>query len=93
MAHSLSAKKRVRQNARRQVRNRIIKSRIRTARRAFAKALEAKNLEAARAGLRTCQKLLQRAAANGPVHRSQASRAIGRMQMHLNALEKAGATQ
>jgi len=91
MAHSLSAKKRVRQNAQRQTRNRTIKSRIRTARRAFTKAVEAKDLAAAKAGFQTCQKLLQRAAVNGPVHRGQVSRTLGRMQLRLNALQKAGA--
>ena len=48
MPHSLSAKKRIRQNAKRQERNRTIKSRIRTARRAFLKAVEAADLPAAR---------------------------------------------
>jgi len=93
MAHSLSAKKRVRQNERRRERNRIIKSRIRTARRAFQQAVDAESVETARGCLLTCRKLMQRAAMNGPLARGQVARTIGRMQTCLNGLAKAGAAQ
>ncbi|MBM4019704.1 MAG: 30S ribosomal protein S20 [Planctomycetes bacterium] len=91
MPHSLSAKKRVRQNERRRVYNRTVKSRIRTARRAFAKALEARDPEAARQRLRACERLLHRAANRGPLHRNASARLISRMQGRLAALEKAAA--
>jgi len=90
MPHSLSAKKRVRQNEKRRIRNRTIKSRIRTARRAFLKAVEAKDLQGASERLRECQRLLQRAAVNGPIHRNTAARGVARLQVRLNAIEKAG---
>jgi small subunit ribosomal protein S20 len=89
MPHSISAAKRVRQNARHRDRNRAIKSRIRSARRAFLKAVEAKDLAAARERLVECQQLLHRAANNGPIHRNLAGRVIGRMQCRLDALTKA----
>jgi len=89
MPHSVSASKRVRQNATHRERNRTIKSRLRTAKRAFLKAVEAKDLEGARQHLRKCQQLLHRAANNGPVHRNLAARQVSRMQARLTALEKA----
>jgi small subunit ribosomal protein S20 len=93
MPHSLSAQKRVRQNERRREYNRVVKSRIRTARRAFQKAMDAQDLEAARQRLRTCARLLHRAAGRGPLHRNTAARIIGRMQRRLAAREKAAAAQ
>ena len=89
MPHSLSAKKRVRQNVKRREVNRDVKSRIRTLRRAFAKALEAKDAAAARGRLKDCQQLVHRGAVTGPLHRNAAARIISRMQGRLAALEKA----
>jgi len=85
MPHSVSARKRMRQNARRHERNRAIKSRLRTARRAFLKAMDAGDLDAARRQLRAAERLLHRAANNGPIHRNTAARTIGRLQQRLNA--------
>jgi small subunit ribosomal protein S20 len=93
MPHSLSAKKRVRQNVARQEHNRVIKSRLRTARRAFAKAVEAGDLDAAQQRLLATERLLHRAAANGPVHRNTAGRTIGRMQLCLNKARQASAAK
>ena len=85
MPHSVSARKRMRQNARRHERNRAIKSRLRTARRAFLKAIDAGDLDAAGRQLRAAERLLHRAANNGPIHRNTAARTIGRLQQRLNA--------
>jgi small subunit ribosomal protein S20 len=93
MPHSISAKKRVRQNERRHEHNRMLKSRLRTARRAFLKAVEAGDATAARDRFRACERLMHRAAANGPVHRNTAARIVGRMQVRLVALEKASAAK
>jgi small subunit ribosomal protein S20 len=93
MPHSISARKRVRQNEQRHEHNRMLKSRLRTARRAFAKAVETGDAAAARERFRVCERLMHRAAANGPVHRNTAARLIGRMQVRLAALEKASATK
>ena len=91
MAHSLSAKKRVRQNERRHAQNRAIKARVRTARRAVTKALEANDLETARKALRECQKLAYRAAVVGPLHKNTAARIVGRLQGRLSSMQKAAA--
>jgi len=89
MPHSLSATKRVRQNARRRERNRAIMSRIRTAQRRFREALEARDLDAAEARFRAAEGLLHRAASNGPVHRNTAARRIRRMQRRLDEARRA----
>ena len=89
MPHSLSAKKRTRQNTCLRTRNRTIKSRIQTARRAFIESVEARDVEAARAALRQCEKLLHRAADNGPLHRNTAGRTISRLRHRLADLERA----
>lgn len=89
MPHSLSAKKRARQNTCLRTRNRTIRSRIQTARRSFLESVEARDLEAARAALRRCEKLLHRAADNGPLHRNTAGRVISRLRRRLADLERA----
>jgi len=93
MPHSLSAKKRVRQNVKQHEQNRVIKSRIRTARRTFLKAVEANDVPAAREKFRICERLLHRAANAGPMHRNTSGRVIGRLQVRLAALEKAAAAK
>jgi len=90
MPHSLSAAKRVRQNARRRARNRGILSRIRTAQRRFREAAEAGDLEVAEARFRAAERLLHRAACNGPIHRNAAARRIRRMQRRLHEARKTG---
>ena len=85
MPHSLSARKRMRQNVQQRERNRIIKSRIHTATRAFLEAVDAGDLDAAGRHLRVVERLLHRAANNGPIHRNRAAREISRLQRRLNA--------
>ena len=89
MPHSLSATKRARQNVRQRTRNRAVLRRIRTAQRRFREALEAGDVDAAQERFREAQRLLHRAAANGPVHRNTAGRTIGRMQRRLETARQA----
>jgi small subunit ribosomal protein S20 len=89
MPHSLSAAKRARQNVRRRTQNRALIRRIRTAQRRFREALEAGDLDTAEERFRAAQRLFHRAAANGPIHRNNASRHISRMQRHLHEARRA----
>ena len=89
MPHSISAKKRIRQNVRRHAVNKAVKSRIRTARRAFLKAIETGDAAAAREKLKAVARLLHRAANRGPLHSNTAARTIGRMQTRLATIQKA----
>ncbi|MBL7139284.1 MAG: 30S ribosomal protein S20 [Planctomycetes bacterium] len=91
MPHSLSAKKRTRQNLRRRQHNRTTKSRIRTAHKRFLDAVDAKDVSTARDRFCVVERLLHRAANNGPIHRNAAARHISRMQKRLAEAEAASA--
>jgi small subunit ribosomal protein S20 len=91
MPHSISAAKNVRQIETRTERNRALKSRLRTARRVFAKAVESGDAAAAKQKLVACERLLHRAASNGPLHRNTAARTISRMHSALAGMKKAAA--
>ncbi|HEX4158737.1 MAG TPA: 30S ribosomal protein S20 [Rhizomicrobium sp.] len=74
-----SAKKRVRQNAKRTVRNHARKSRIRTFTRKVEEALTAGNRNAALEALKAAEPELMRGAAKGVVHKNTASRKVSRL--------------
>ena len=86
MAHSLSAKKRIRQNSKRRVRNRARKSRVKTQTRAFTDALATQDVEKSEAALRQTVKMLDRIAARGTIHKNTAARRKSRLQKRLNAI-------
>ncbi|MBN2582099.1 MAG: 30S ribosomal protein S20 [Planctomycetes bacterium] len=87
MPHTRSAKKRVRQNAKRQMRNRAVKSALSTRRRHFSEALTAGDAEKAEQTLRTAQKAFAQAGAKGTIHKNTAARKISRMAKKLQALK------
>jgi len=89
MAHSLSTKKRVRQNHKRQARNRWRKKQYRAALRDYREAILHESVESAEQKLATVQKSLDRAAAKGAIHKNKAGRTKARMTHRLNR-KKAG---
>lgn len=92
MAHSFSAKKRIRQNAYRRSLNRWRKTRIRSAIKAYREAILHSSVEDAQAKLRALYKLLDQVAATGTIHRNTASRYKSRLAAKLNQ-KKAQAPQ
>lgn len=85
MAHSRSAKKRIRQNIRHRSRNRW---RLRTMREAitdFHEKLAHGSLEDAKAALHTCQKVIDKSAQKGVIHRNQAARRNSRLVKQFKA--------
>lgn len=86
MAHSLSAKKRIRQNLRRKARNRARKKQVKTAVRNVLDAIAAKDAEKARAELRAAIKKIDQVAAKGTIHKNAAARKKSRLQRRLNAM-------
>lgn len=86
MANTPTAKKRVRQIARRTEVNLKRRSRIRT----FIRKVEAQiakgDREAALAALQAAQPELMRGAAKGVLHRNTASRKISRLQQRINRI-------
>lgn len=87
MANSLSAKKRIRQNAKQRTRNRLRKSQLKTQTKRFTDALTANNPEQAEAELRQTVKKLDQIAANRTIHKNAAARRKSRLQKRLNALQ------
>lgn len=86
MANTPSAKKRVRQIARRTAINKARRSRIRTFIRKVEKALAAGDREAALAALRAAQPEIMRGVTKGVLHKRTASRKISRLHHRVNAL-------
>lgn len=84
MAHSLSAKKRVRQNAKSRARNRWRKDRYRTAIRDFRETVLHGSADDAETKLKGLYKLLDQIAATGTIHKNTASRLKGRLAASLN---------
>lgn len=87
MAHSLSSKKRIRQNEKRRFRNRVRKSQVKTQRRKFREALAAGDTDVAQAELRKAHRLVDQVASNGTIHKNAAARIKSRLQRRLNRLE------
>ncbi len=81
-----SAKKRVRQNAKRTVRNHARKSRIRTFTRKVEEALATGDKAAAFEALRSAEPELMRGAAKGVVHKNAASRKVSRLTKRASKL-------
>ncbi len=85
MAHSLSAKKRIRQNVKQRARNRWRKNRFREAIRTYHETILHGSVEQAESQLSALYKLLDKVAATGTIHRNTASRYKGRLAARLNS--------
>ena len=85
MAHSLSAKKRIRQNVKQRARNRWRKNRFREAIRIYNETILHGSVEQAESQLSALYKLLDTVAATGTIHRNTASRYKGRVAARLNS--------
>ncbi len=88
MAHSLSAKKRIRQNAKHRAINRARKKDIRVVVRTFDETLKSGDSAKASEALRAVIKEIDQVAAKGTIHKNTASRRKSRLQKRLNAAAK-----
>ena len=89
MANTSSAKKRMRQNPKRQMRNKRIRTRARTFVKNAREAIDGNpqtSEEAAAAALRE----LDKAASRGVIHRNNAARRKSRLMKHLNRAKNSG---
>ena len=85
MAHIKSALKRMRQNEKRRMRNRMVRSRMRTfVRKADALIAEA-DKEAAEIAVKEAISEIDKAAQKGVLHRNNAARRKSRLMQRLNA--------
>jgi small subunit ribosomal protein S20 len=90
VAHSLSAKKRVRQTLKRNARNRSRKEILKQEIKGFNSALAANDVSKSEAQLQKVTQRLDRNAAKGVTHKNTAARKRSRLTKRLNLL-KAGA--
>lgn len=91
MAHSLSAKKRIRQNAKRHGRNRWRKDQAKTAVKTLELAIHAGAKDDAAAKLSAMYKTLDKVAAKGTIHKNAVARKKSRMAKRINKMGKAAA--
>lgn len=92
MAHSLSAKKRIRQNEKRRARNRARKDVLKNETKAFSAAVTKGDVDGATKALGELVSTLDRVKTKSTIHKNTASRKRSRLTRKLNALKaKAGA--
>lgn len=85
MANHVSAKKRVRQNAKRAKINSANRNRIRTFVKKVESALVAGDVAGAEAALMACQPELQKGVSKGVIHKKTASRKLSRLSARIKA--------
>jgi small subunit ribosomal protein S20 len=85
-----SARKRHRQNLKRQARNRSIKTRVRTAAKLALDAIEGNDRDAAAKSLREVMTVLHKAASKGTLNRNAASRKIARLSVRFHHKHSVG---
>lgn len=93
MAHSLSAKKRVRQNAKRNARNKARKELLKNETKAFNAAVIKGDVDAASKALNQLVSSLDRIKTTSTLHRNTAARRRSRLTKKLNALKNKVGTQ
>ncbi len=84
MPNIKSAEKRVRQNVKRELRNRRNKSMLKTSIRRFEESLQSGDMEEAKVKLSAAVRQIDRAAARGVVHKNTAARKKSRLSRVLN---------
>ncbi len=87
MAHSLSAKKRARQNTKKRVINRSRKSQVKTQVKHFEAALSKGDADAASEQYRLAAQKLDKVAATSTMHKKTAARKKSRLAKRLNSLK------
>jgi len=87
VAHSLSAKKRVRQNTRHKMLNRSRRSQVKTQIKRFETTLDEGNVATAEEQFQTVVKKLDRAGTTSAMHKKTAARKKSRLARKLNALK------
>jgi small subunit ribosomal protein S20 len=88
LANLPSAKKRIRQNAKRRMRNRVYRTRARTFVKHARIAIESGDSDVATDAVRKAVSELDRASSKGVIHRKNAARRKSRLMKHLASLEK-----
>jgi small subunit ribosomal protein S20 len=90
VAHSLSAKKRIRQTVKRRARNRHRKDLVKAQVKSYQAALATGDVAKAEEELRKTVSRLDKVAAKGTIHKNTAARKRSRLARKLNALRAGG---
>jgi small subunit ribosomal protein S20 len=90
VAHSLSAKKRIRQNIKARARNRARKDQIKAQTKSYLAALAGGDVAKAEAELKKTVQRLDRVASKHTIHKNAAARKRSRLTKRLNALKASG---
>ena len=86
MAHHKSAIKRIKQNAKRNARNRHVSTTLKTYIKRVREAVDAKDKNAATAALKAAIPVIDASASKGIIHSSNASRNVSRLTILVNSL-------
>ena len=86
MAHTTSAKKRVRQTERRTIRNRARKSRLRTFVRRVEEAIASGDKQAAESAFKSAMPEMHRGVSKGVLHRNTAARKLSRLSARIKSM-------
>jgi small subunit ribosomal protein S20 len=88
MAHSNSAKKRIRQSNQSFLRNKARRTRVRNAIKAVRAAIESKDLEAAQKEYARMVPIIDKMASFGLIHKNVAARTKSRLNKHITVMSK-----
>jgi len=86
LAYHKSAKKRIRQNEKRRIRNRHIRSTLRTTLKKLEQNIEQQNVEEVKAHLDKSISIVDTAASKRVIHRNKAARQVSRIRRKVNSL-------
>lgn len=89
MAHSKSAKKRIRVAERNRLRNKVIKSKYKTSLKKVEDIIIKGDLSEATKALSLAQKAVDKAAGKGVIHKNKAARLKSKISIKMNGMEKA----
>ncbi len=86
MAYHESAKKRIRQNEKRRIRNRHVRSTLRSTLKKLEQAVEQKKVEEAKASLQRTISIVDTAASKGVIHKNKAARHVSKITRKVHSL-------
>lgn len=86
LAYHESAKKRIRQNEKRRIRNRHLRSTLRSSLKKFEQAVEQENVEEAESSLRKTISIVDTAASKGVIHKNKAARHVSKITRKVHSL-------
>ena len=86
MAQHKSAKKRIRQNDKKRIRNRHIRTTLRSTMKRFEQTLEKQNAEELKALVNKTISIVDTAASKGVIHKNKAARHVSQIRRKINSL-------